>query len=340
MFPCLSFVLHLELWGVASNKQTLVVLETITVDGEIQDIFRMDFKELFKLFAITSELREQRSGKNIAFCFILNAKSGNCLQDCAFCSQSALSRADVVRYPLLPVEEMTVAAQSAHQNGAYHFSIVTSGRGVRSKQEQQTVLAAIETIISSLPVRVCASLGIVDTSFLKQLQDVGLYLFHHNLETAPAFFPKICTFHTFQDRVRTIEAAKTAGLKVCSGGIFGMGESIRDRLDLASWLQKLEVDSIPLNFLHPIAGTPLESQAPMRPLECLQVITAYRLLFPDKPIIVCGGREVGLRSLGPLIFAAGADGLMTGDYLTTKGKPPVQDIKMLRDMGLSPKRPE
>jgi biotin synthase len=310
------------------------------VSREIQDVFRMDFKELFKLFSLTSELRERRSGKNIAFCCILNAKSGNCPQDCGFCSQSAVSRADVPGYPLLSGEEMTAAAHAAHRNGAFHFSIVTSGRGVRTKSEQKTILAAVEAIRSSLPVKVCASLGIVDGSFLEELRAVGLYFFHHNLETAPAYFPAICSSHTFNDRVQTIEAAKTAGLKVCSGGIFGMGETVRQRLDLASWLQKLEVDSIPLNFLHPIAGTPLERRVPLSPLECLQVITAYRLVFPDKPIIVCGGREVGLRSLGPLIFAAGADGLMTGDYLTTKGKPPVQDMEILTDMGLSAKRPE
>jgi biotin synthase len=303
------------------------------------DIFQLEFKELFKLFAHATELRERRSGKEVSLCFILNAKAGNCPQNCGFCSQSAVSRADIPRYPLMSVQEITAAAEAAYQNGAYHFCIVTSGRGVRSKPEQKTILAAIEAIRSSVPVKVCASLGIVNGSFLKKLREVGLHHFHHNLETSPAFFPEVCTSHTFQQRVRTIEAAKTAGLKVCSGGIFGIGESVQDRLDLASWLQRLEVDSIPLNFLHPVEGTPMESRTTMKPIECLQVITAFRLLFQDKPLVICGGRGMSLRSLGPLMFAAGADGLLTGDYLTTKGKAPRQDAEMLADMDLSPKRP-
>lgn len=309
------------------------------MNRDIRDIFRMDFKELFRLFAVTSELREQRSGNKVALCVIANAKSGHCPQDCAFCSQSAVSRAKIPKYGLLSVEELTRAARYAHESDAYCFSIVTSGRSIRGRAEQKSILAAVEAIRGAVPVNICASLGIVQATFLEELKEAGLYRYHHNLEASESFFPRVCNSHSFRERVRTVETAKAAGLKVCSGGIFGMGESVQDRMDLAMSLKRLEADSVPLNFLQPIAGTPLEHRPPLRPRECLQVITAFRLVFPNRPIIICGGRVPGLRSLGPLMFAAGADGLMTGDYLTTSGRAPARDIEMLADLNLSPKLP-
>jgi biotin synthase len=177
-------------------------------------------------------------------------------------------------------------------------------------------------------------LGIVDRPFLEELQAAGVYRFHHNLETAASFYPQICSTHTFQDRVATIQAAKEAGLRVCVGGIFGMGESVAQRYEMAQAIQELEVDAIPLNFLHPLPGTRLADRPLLTPLEALKIIIAFRLTFPDKTIIICGGRQPTLRSLAPLIFSAGANALMTGDYLTTKGRLPEEDRQMLEDMGL------
>jgi biotin synthase len=185
-----------------------------------------------------------------------------------------------------------------------------------------------------VPLNVCVSLGILDRPFLKELQSAGIYRFHHNLETAASFFPQICSTHSYAERLDTVEADKKAGLNVCVGGIFGMGESVAQRYEMAQAVKDLDVDAIPLNFLHPLPGTGLGERSLLSPLEALKIIIAFRLMFPKKTIIICGGRQPTLRSLAPLMFAAGANALMTGDYLTTKGRLPEEDRQILEDMGL------
>lgn len=299
-----------------------------------QAIFGLDWPGLWPVLGEATRLRERRFGPQVSFCVIINAKSGLCSEDCAYCSQSARSQADIPKYPLLPREEMVAAAEHAAAAGAARFSIVTSGKGVTSHREQEAILGTVAAIQRTVPVSLCASLGIVDGGFLKEMKAAGVSRFHHNLETACSFFPQICTTHTFRDRVATIEAARAAGLEVCVGGIFGMGESVAQRWEMAQAIQDLEADAIPLNFLHPLPGTRLAHQPLLAPLEALKIIAAFRLFFPDRSLIVCGGRQVTLRSLSPLIFAAGADSLMTGDYLTTKGRLPEDDRQMLADLGL------
>jgi biotin synthase len=223
---------------------------------------------------------------------------------------------------------------AAADAGAARFSIVTSGRGIVSTQEQEVILATVAAIRETVDIKVCASLGLVDPPFLADLKDAGLYRFHHNLETAGSFFPEICTTHTFAARLATVEAAQDAGLSVCVGGILGMGESLAQRWELAQAIKELDPDAIPLNFLHPLPGTRLAHRPKLSPLEALKIIAAFRLTFPDKTIIICGGRQPTLRSLAPLMFAAGANALMTGDYLTTKGRLPEDDRLMLEDLGL------
>jgi biotin synthase len=229
---------------------------------------------------------------------------------------------------------LVAAAQEAAVQGAARFSLVTSGRGVMSPAEQETILGAVAEIRRTTPLKVCVSLGIVGKDFLGALAGAGVHRYHHNLETAASFFPEIATAHTYQERLATIQQAQAAGLAVCVGGIFGLGESVGQRYEMAQTIEELEVDSIPLNFLQPIPGTPLERQGLLPPLEALQIILAFRLFFPSKRLIIAGGRAGTLRSLAPLMFAAGADALMTGDYLTTKGQLPVQDLQMLEDLGL------
>jgi biotin synthase len=229
---------------------------------------------------------------------------------------------------------LVAAARQAAAAGASRFSLVTAGRGIASPRDQSAILAAVAAIQEAVPIRVCASLGIVDRGFLGELKAAGLYRFHHNLETAASYFPKICTTHTFAQRVATIEAAQEAGLSVCAGGIFGLGETLAQRWEMAQALKTLAVDAIPLNFLHPLPGTALEHRPLLSPLEALKIITAFRLTFPERSLIICGGRQVTLRSLSPLLFAAGADALMTGDYLTTRGRLPEDDRQMLADLGL------
>jgi len=298
------------------------------------DIFHRDWVEMWPLMAEAQSLRERHFGKQVSFCAITNAKSGLCSEDCAFCSQAAGAKAGVPRYPLPPQEELVAAASQAAAAGASRFSLVTSGRGIISIKEQEALLRTVAAIAATVPIQVCASLGIVGRGFLKELKAAGLSRYHHNLETSASFFPKICTTHTFAERVATIEAARDAGLSVCAGGILGLGESPAQRWELAQALKALPVDAIPLNFLHPLPGTGLAHRSLLPPLEALQIIVAFRCHFPDRSLIICGGRQATLRSLAPLIFAAGANCLMTGDYLTTKGRLPEEDRQMLADLGL------
>jgi biotin synthase len=302
--------------------------------SEWEEIFRLNGAELWAGLAEAGRVRERRSGQQVSFCVIINAKSGMCSEDCAFCSQSARAASQVPHYPMLPREELVDAAEQAAAAGASRFSLVTAGRGLLSPRDQSAVLAAVAAIQETVPIRVCASLGIVDRGFLEELKAAGLYRFHHNLETAASFFPSICTTHSFAERVATIEDACEAGLSVCAGGIFGLGETLAQRWEMAQVLKNLSVDAIPLNFLHPLPGTPLAQRPMLAPLEALKIVMAFRLFFPDRSLIICGGRQMTLRSLSPLLFAAGADALMTGDYLTTKGRMPDEDRQMLKDLGL------
>ncbi len=299
-----------------------------------QELFALSRQDFWPVLQETSRLRETRFGPRVSLCVIINAKSGLCSEDCAFCSQSVWARTGVPAYPLLPQEQLVEAARAAADNGASRFSLVTSGRGLASREDRDALLASVAAIHEAVDINICASLGIADRAFLADLKAAGLKRFHHNLEAAPSFFRNICTTHTFQDRVATIEAAKAAGLEVCVGGIVGLGESLAQRAELAQAIGELDPDAIPLNFLHPLPGTRLADRAKLSPLHALKTIAAFRLTLPHKTIIICGGRQATLRSLAPLIFAAGANGLMTGDYLTTKGRLPEDDRLMLADMGL------
>ena len=299
-----------------------------------QELFSLSPAALWPRLGEASRLRERHFGRQVSFCVIINAKSGMCSEDCAFCSQSARAASQTTHYPLLPVDELVAAARQAAAAGASRFSLVTAGRGVVSTRDQKAILAAVAAITAAVPIRVCASLGIVDRGFLAELKAAGLHRFHHNLETAASFFPRICTTHSFAERVATIEAAQAAGLTVCAGGIFGLGETLAQRWEMAQALKTLGVDAIPLNFLHPLAGTPLAHRPLLDPLEALKIVMAFRFTFPERSVIICGGRQVTLRSLSPLLFAAGADALMTGDYLTTRGRLPDDDRQMLADLGL------
>lgn len=299
-----------------------------------EELFRLEWADFWPWLGEAGRLREANFGRRVSFCVIINAKSGLCSEDCAYCSQSLRSKAQIPTYPLLAQEQLVAAARSAADAGAARFSLVTSGRGVVSSREKEVILNTVAAIRKSVNIKVCASLGIVDRTFLGELRAAGVHRFHHNLETAGSFFPQICTTHTFAERVATIRAARDAGLSVCVGGILGMGESLAQRRELAQAIKELDPDAIPLNFLHPLPGTRLADRPLLSPLEALKIIAAFRLSFPEKTIIICGGRQPTLRSLAPLMFAAGANALMTGDYLTTKGRLPEDDRLMLADLGL------
>ena len=291
----------------------------------------------FRVMATAAEIRRHFKGNAISLCSIVNAKSGKCPENCKFCAQSAHYATDVKSYPLKKAQEIIEEAESAGRAGAEMFGIVTSGKRIRAKKEWAEIIKAIRGI-SELGMKACASLGIIDEETARTLRDAGLYRYHHNLETSRSFFPEICTTHAYDEDVETIRAARAVGLSVCCGGLIGLGEGIRHRIELALTLRELNVDSIPLNILNPIKGTPLGRTPPLPPLEILLTIAVFRFLLPDKDIKLCGGKEKNLRQLLPLGLVAGANSLMTGNYLTTLGRDAGLDLEMIKDMGLKTTR--
>lgn len=290
--------------------------------------------EIWRLLAVSERVRRRFKGDQVRLCSIVNAKSGLCSEDCAFCSQSSRSNATIEKYPLMEEEEIVMAARDAKQRGAREFSIVTSGLSMRSNRELNVVGNAIARIRSEVGLETCVSLGALTAEDISFLLSRGLRSVHHNLETARRFFPSICTTHDYEEDIRAVREAKAAGAWVCCGGIFGIGESEADRVELAMTLRELNVDSIPVNFLNPIEGTPLDGKSELTPFCCLKIIVMMRLCHPSREIIICGGREVNLRDLQGLIFAAGASGMMIGNYLTTSGRPAEDDLRMVADLGL------
>jgi biotin synthase len=288
---------------------------------------------LLLLFHGACRIRDQFTGKRIKLCAIVNAKSGRCPEDCTFCAQSVHHKTQIETYPLMTPNEILKEAQEAEAMGARHFSIVTSGTSLKGKGLEQ-VLNTLFLLRKETGLHLCASLGIITQSTADRLKKSGLSRYHHNLETAPSFFPEICTTHTYKDDLDTLRHAKNAGLEVCSGGIFGLGESSDQRLELAYTLKEADIDSVALNFLNPIPGTPLQKAKPLHPMELLKSVALFRFILPQKDIRVCGGREYGLRDLHPLVFWAGANGIMIGNYLTTQGRNYQADLQMIQDLGM------
>jgi len=288
----------------------------------------------YLLFAEAARIRDHFVGSTVHLCSIINAKSGRCAENCAFCAQSAHHDTGVDVYPLVDEDEIVRCAALAEQNGAGCYGIVTSGTRINNAEELDRVCRAVARIKSETGISPSCSLGIMDKETALRLKDAGMETYHHNLETSRSFFPQICTTHDYEDDVATIRTAKEVGLRVCCGGIFGLGESFGQRIEMALTLRELDVDSIPLNFLNPVTGTRLENADNLTPLECLTIIAVYRFLLPGKRLSVCGGREKNLRELQSWMFLAGADGTMTGNYLTTPGRPPELDRQMLTDLEL------
>lgn len=289
---------------------------------------------IFDLLACANWIRHKFKKDKIIFCSIVNAKCGGCSEDCVFCSQSVHHQTNINSYPLLSADEIVDSANDAFRHGATEFSIVTSGKGLVDEIEISSLEKTFSKFNESLQIPVCASLGILDIDTALRFKKAGLKNYHHNLETSESFFKNICSTHSYKESVETVRIAKKTGFRVCSGGIFGMGETPQQRVELAFTLRELDVDCIPMNFLNPIPGTPLENMPPIKPLEILKTIAVYRFILPQKDIIVCGGREINLRDLQSFMFIAGANGTMLGNYLTTKGRAAQEDLQMIKDLGL------
>ncbi len=289
--------------------------------------------DLWDLFAAAGRVREHFRGMTVDICSIVNAKSGACSEDCSYCAQSAHYSTGAPVYPLIPVDHMVKAAQSAKKNGAKRFCIVTSGRGIDSLHDLEHIATGIHRV-SALGLLPCATLGTLTREQLSYLKEAGLHRYHHNIETSRDYFSRVCTTHTFDERLEVLNHARSLGLSACSGGILGMGETMEDRISMAFTLREVNIDSVPINFLMPIPGTPLEHISAITPLQALHSIALFRLILPGKEIRICAGRGTALGRLHPLIFAAGADGFMIGNYLTTSGLDPEEDLKMINDLGL------
>ncbi len=279
--------------------------------------------------ALEYKLRDR--GDRVSLCSIINAKSGRCSEDCAFCSQSSHYQTEAPVYPLKDTEEVVVAARQARDSGAGHFSLVTSGRGL-SGDDLEKVAEMISAIRDRVGIRVCASLGILNQGELAYLREAGLVRYHHNLESSREYFPRVVTSHGFNERIAVVKAAKDAGLEICSGGIIGMGENENDRLSLARSLAELEVDSVPLNILIPLPGTPLAELPPLSVTEALRAIALFRIILPSVPIRLAAGRESVLADFLSTAFLAGADGMMIGGYLTQRGRSADRDMQFIDDI--------
>jgi biotin synthase len=301
-------------------------------ETEVLELTNVAGSDLFFLFAEASRIREQFLGSKIFLCSIINAKSGRCPENCSFCAQSAHHTTDAPVYPLVDEDRMVACAKEAEAAGSHCYGIITSGTGIANREELARIERAIRRIKAETAISPSCSLGIIDRETALALKDAGMATYHHNLETARSFFAEVCTTHEYQEDVDTVRIAKEVGLKVCCGGIFGLGESALQRVELAMTLRELEVDSVPLNFLNPIPGTRLAEANYITPLECLKTIALFRLILPATKISVCGGRDKNLRDLQSWIFMAGASGAMIGNYLTTTGRPVEQDWQMLRDL--------
>ena len=292
----------------------------------------VDGAEMMDLLCAANTIRSRFRGRYIDLCAIVNARSGGCLEDCAYCAQSSASFADVAHFQLLEEETILEKAREARDGGARRFCIVTSGRKVSGRDLKR--IAATVTKVRSMGLLPCATLGLLSADELALLRDAGLERYHHNLETSERFFPEICTTHTYGDKMKTVGAVKSTGLSLCSGGIFGLGEDWEDRIDMALALRRIGPDSVPINFLMPLRGTRLESMEPLEPTDALKIISIYRFMLHDREIRVCGGRMQTLGDFHSFIFIAGADGLLTGNYLTTTGRDFKDDLKLIERHGL------
>lgn len=282
-----------------------------------------------ELLACATLAKRRGFGEGASFCSIMNAKSGACSEDCAFCAQSVHHRTEIEITGLASTEALVQAYEEACRLPVRHFGIVTSGRALG--EDEILRLCRAPGMLTKQGVSWCASLGCLDEPHLALLKEAGFKRFHHNLETAGSFFGNICSTHSYGRRIDTLRAVKEVGLEACSGGILGLGESPEQRVELAATLAGEAVDSIPLNFLVPLPGTRLEGAAPFAPLDIIRSIAMFRMMNPRAEIKVCAGRE-HLRELQPLIFYAGATGFMVGPLLTIDGRDVEGDLQMLRDL--------
>lgn len=289
--------------------------------------------DIFQVFREADAVRRHFFGDKVRFCSIMNIKSGNCGEDCAFCAQSGRFKTGAPVHGLVETDAMAAYAEKTKSWGS-HIGLVTSGKGILKAAEFDRLLHDIRSLAAK--GRVDASFGILTPDQARALKEAGVDTYNHNVETAQGFFSRIVTTHTYDDRVRTAKLVRENGMRLCCGGILGLGERPENRVDMAFEIRALDPDVIPINFLNPIPGTPLGDAPPLPPLDALKAVAMFRLVNPTKDIRICGGRDHCLGDLQSWIFLAGASGMMIGDYLTTRGREVSADLRMVKELGLVP----
>lgn len=298
---------------------------------EMKSVLSAPDERLPELLNAAFKVRHHYFGKRVQIHVLQNAKSGLCPEDCRYCSQSSVSKAPIDRYPILPREKLIEGAMRAKAAGAVRYCLVNSGRGP-TQREIEEMAEVVREIKSKIAINICCSLGLMNEDKAKILKEAGVERINHNLNTSRRHHPEICTTHTYDDRINTVGNVKAAGLSSCCGGIIGMGETDNDIIDMALALRELGVDSIPVNFLHAIPGTPFEGKNQLTPQRCLKTLCLFRFVNPDKEIRVAGGREVNLRSLQPLSLYP-ANSIFVNGYLTTPGQQATEAHRMIADLG-------
>ena len=315
--------------------QKVLAGDALTRD-EARELTAVDIHSdaIYDLFFWANKIRIKYVGRHVKFCSIVTGKVGACSEDCGFCAQSKHYKTHVTPSKM-SVDEMEQAADEAQSNGASSFGIVNSGKGPTDR-ELDWMEPFFRKTAEEGKIRPCATLGELRPDQAKRLKEMGVQRINHNLETSRRNFGNVVSTHTYEDRLATLKAAKEAGLSLCSGGIFGLGEQWEDRLDMAEELRDIGADVVPINFLNAIQGTPMYGKAePMEPLEALKIIALFRFILPDRELKIAGGRESILRDMQSWIFFAGASSFLIGNYLTTFGRTPKDDHQMLADLGLS-----
>ncbi|MCX4239781.1 biotin synthase BioB [Paraliomyxa miuraensis] len=306
------------------------------VDAPTLLAFLSEDVDVWDLMAAADRVRRARFADRVHLCSIVNAKEGGCPEDCGFCSQSRHFSTHVTASKFTPIDEVVAHSIKARDHHATALGLVTATRGLPDDSKGLAhVEAAIRAVREAGHTEAHASVGFLSEAALDRLVDAGLTELNHNLETGRSYFAKIVSTHTYDERIATIRRAKAKGLRTCVGGIFGMGEAPSDRVELAQALRELDVDEVPLNFLVSIDGTALQKVEPLQPLQILRIIAAYRLFLPRQNIFIAAGRT-HLGQLLPLMFTAGASGMMIGDFLTTPNRGPQDDLRMLDELGLRP----
>ncbi len=313
--------------GLDDIKDRVLGGELIT-KGEALRVGAAPLKDLCEA---ANEIRKHFCGDIFDICTIVNAKSGRCSEDCKYCAQSSYYDTPIREYPLLGGEAVLRRAKRCEGEGINRFSIVTSGKKLSSGEIEQ-ICMTVSAIREKSDISVCASLGLLDEAQFLKLKAAGVTRIHNNLETSRAYFPRVCSTHTYDDKITTILAAQRAGMSICSGGIVGLGESMEDRIDMALELRRLAVRSVPVNILNPIPGTPYANKRPLTGREVSRIVAVFRFLLPDAFIRLAGGRGL-LEDRGRDCFLAGANAAISGDMLTTAGPGTEHDKKMLAALG-------